>query len=192
MPTFTLEEGESDAGKCDCCGKITKTIWGYISRKGLCCAVYYVSWTEGHRERGATFLISLGDWENEEATDRQSFALRLKMMPTGAAFMMVDAAKTQWARNEAPLSEMSLSDATQNDAEENASEEKETARGELLGVMLSRESALVSPLKADVFAIADLILDRDKRFKPFLKPPALPDFMKPRSVMKPPRNMKWN
>ena len=178
MPKFTLEEGESDEGKCDCCGKTTKTIWGFIHRNKLCCAVYYVSWTEGHRERGATFLISLGDWEGEEVTDRQSFALRLKMMPTGAAFMMVDAAKTQCGKNEtAP-----------NETEQDEAEQKD-----LLGVMLDRETALISPLKADVFAIADLILDRDKRFKPFLKPQNLPSFLKPRSVMKPLRNNnKWN
>ena len=164
MPPYTLEEGESDEGKCDCCGKTTKTIWGFISRDGSCCAVYYVSWTEGHRERGATFLISLGDWEDEESQDKQSFALRLKMMPTGAAFMVVDAGKTQWAQNE-------------------------TAQNDVLGVLLNRETALASPLKTDVFAIADLILDRDKRFKPFLKPQTL---LKSPTRMKPLRNTKWN
>ncbi len=160
MPTYTLEQGESSEGKCDCCGKTTKTIWGFISRKDSCCAVYYVSWTEGHRERGATFLISMGDWQSEASEDRQSFALRLKMMPTGAAFMVVDATKTQWGRSE--LTELA---AQENAAQDNAAE------NDLLGVMLDRETALASPLKSDVFAIADLILDKDRRFKPFLKPP---------------------
>ena len=161
MPKFTLEEGESDEGLCECCGKTTKTIWGFISRNKLCRAVYYVSWTEGHQERGATFLISLGDWEGEESADRQSFALRLKMMPTGAAFMMVDAAKTQWAKDGA-------------------------AQNDILGVMLDRAAALVSPLKADVFAIADLILDQDKRFKPFLK------MNPPLKIPKRTQNLPWN
>ena len=167
MSTYMLEQGESSSGKCDCCGKTTKTIWGFISQDESCRAVYYVSWTEGHRERGATFLICLGDWEDEDASDRLSFALRLRMMPSGAAFMVVDAAKTQWAK-EKPV---------ENDP---------------LGLLLNRETALASPLKKDVFAIADLILDQDKRFQSFLKPPALPSFLKQKSMLRPPGNMKWN
>ena len=178
MPKFTLEQGESDEGLCECCGKTTKTIWGFIHRNNKCRAVYYVSWTMEHREQGATFLVCMGDWEAEEPADRQSFALRLKMMPSGAAFMVVDAVKTQWAKK---------------DAEQNETAEGETPQKDILGVMLDRETALASPLKTDVFAIADLILDQDKRIKPFLKPPALPPFLKPRSVMKPLRNNnKWN
>ena len=183
MPKFTLEQGESEEGHCDCCGKTTKTIWGFIHRNNKRRAVYYVSWTMEHRERGATFLISLGDWEAEESADRQSFALRLKMMPAGAAFMVVDATKTQWAKNET----------AQDEAPQKETADSEPGKKDILGVMLTRETALISPLKTDVFAIADLILDRDRRFQSFIKPQPLPSFLKPRSVMRPLRNNnKWN
>ena len=140
MPKYTLEEGESSKGEaCACCGEKTRTVWGYIKRDGIPRAVYYVSWTQRHQERGALFLLSVGDWEAKTPNARESFALAFRLLPTGPAFMIVDASETNWARNE------------------------------LLGVMLDRETALASPLKTEVFAIADGILGQDKRFQSFFE-----------------------
>jgi hypothetical protein len=102
-------------------------------------AVYYIRWTEGHVERGAQLTVSIGAWGEGTTPDgRSCIAIECRMGVDRPGFMIVDAA---------PLS---------------------SPDSEFLGVHLSRDAALASPLKPELFAILDAVVERDARFRRFL------------------------
>jgi hypothetical protein len=92
VPLVVEPDGEHESDPCACCGTRTYTIWGYIAKADITLAVYYVSWTPGHLERGASFEFILGNWRAEStAADRRAIMLRYGVTPQAAGFMVVDA-----------------------------------------------------------------------------------------------------
>jgi hypothetical protein len=132
-------DGETTLDACDDCGHPTRSVWGYVSSARAARAAYFIRWTDGHLERGALLVISIGAWgQDAHAPDRVCVALQCRMGVDRPQFMVVDAAPVPWAR------------------------------GEFLGVKLSRESALAHAAIQEVFAISDRIVADDQRFRSFL------------------------
>lgn len=82
--------GSKDFGPCDCCGAMSRSVWGYVYRDGNAEAAYFVQWTFGEVERhGANVDVIVGSWgEGATAEGRSAVALEFRR---GQGFLLVDA-----------------------------------------------------------------------------------------------------
>lgn len=134
MPLLTIETaGEAVFGTCDCCGKTTRRVWGFVHADASAYASYFVQWSEGHvSEYGAAWDLIIGEWgDGTSADDRYAVRLRYRNDDEAFGFMVVDA--------EAGAYESLASHA------------------------LLREDIIGRPLAKDVFAICDAIFLQDPR-----------------------------
>ncbi len=141
MPNvLTIEpDGAAVHGACPDCGRNTRSVWGYISNQAGARAVYFIRWTDGHLERGAQVIVSIGAWGTGAlASNRTAFGLECRVDATGPSFMLVDAENLPWGTEE------------------------------FLGTKLTRATALSHPLKPEIFEILDELVVRDPRFRAFL------------------------
>lgn len=100
--------GESQ-GHCDCCGKTTRRVWGWVHRDDTTLAAYFVGWTEGMPDHGVAFDLALGRWgEGSGPNDRQAAALDYRH--DANAFMVVDASGRTADRPEIASSALSRAD----------------------------------------------------------------------------------
>jgi hypothetical protein len=83
---------QNDVGPCECCGSMSRTVWGYLSVDGQSRAVYYVQWTLGQVPRhGANVDLIMGEW-GEDATPEKRVAVSLvyRVGPDGPEFSSID------------------------------------------------------------------------------------------------------
>src|SRR4029453_16027485 len=82
-----------NSGRCACCGKSRRTVWGYVYRDGGPRACYFVEWTLGRRDCSARFDVVVGDWsDGTTEDDRKVVSLEYRLLDTGPSFAVVDAA----------------------------------------------------------------------------------------------------
>jgi hypothetical protein len=128
-----VEPGEESFGHCDCCGRTSHSIWGFIRQVGgPGVAAYWVHWTEGHiEELGADFDLVVGTWgEGTSSADRAAVSLLYREQEDGSPSIMVV------------------------DAEEKPSlADKALKRGEIIG----------TPLAPQIFALIDAVFLQEKR-----------------------------
>jgi hypothetical protein len=139
MSELAIEpDGEADHAPCSDCGRSTRSVWGYVSNEDGARAVYFIRWTDGHRERGAQLILSIGAWgEGSHPRDRSAFGFECRV-DVSPSFMLVDADGLPWGSEE------------------------------LLGTKLTRDDALAHPLKAEVFDILDALVAQERRFHAFV------------------------
>lgn len=132
-------DGEAIHEPCADCGHSTRSVWGYISDERGARAVYFIRWTEGHLERGAQLIVSIGAWgDGARPQDRRCVGIECRMGDDRPGFMVVDATDLPWAHEE------------------------------FLGAKLSRDVALADPIATEVFAMLDRLVDDEPRFRAFL------------------------
>jgi hypothetical protein len=90
---LTIElSGEKTFGPCDCCGEMTKRVWGFVYNRETAQAAYFVEWTPGHEGSNANFDLIIGTWGDDADTSmRKAVSLEFRKLETGPAFMVVDA-----------------------------------------------------------------------------------------------------
>ena len=129
-----VELGEESFGHCDCCGRASRTVQGYLQEvDGPSLAVYYVRWTDGHLDEvGADFELVIGAWgDGTSPADRAVVALRYYPDQDGpGSFMVVDAE---------PMPS-------------------------LAAAALKRDEVIGTPLASQVFAMIDAAWEQDGRF----------------------------
>jgi hypothetical protein len=77
-----------NSGRCACCGKVKRTVWGFVYRDGGPRACYFVEATIGHACT-ARFDVVVGEWfDGTTEDDRKAVSLEYR----GDAFNVVDAA----------------------------------------------------------------------------------------------------
>ena len=92
MPLTLQPDGSKDYGPCECCGNMSRTVWGYIHRNDEMVAVYYVSWTLGRIDHGARVELIIGKWDDDaSADDRSAVALACRLQNNQPQFMIRDA-----------------------------------------------------------------------------------------------------
>jgi hypothetical protein len=135
MPLRIEPTGAKDFGPCECCHRDTRRVWGYVHGVGRIEAAYFVEWTLGGvREHGAHFDLIVGRWgEGAERAERVAVALELRVLDSGPAFMVIDAARRAFSRSD------------------------------LVGRALSREEVVGTPLARHVFDIVDAVWLQDRR-----------------------------
>lgn len=65
-------DGDNVTGRCACCARVSRCLWGNVSIGDATVAIYYVHWTVGHvAEVGADLDLIIGPWgEDTSAADR--------------------------------------------------------------------------------------------------------------------------
>jgi hypothetical protein len=125
---FQVQRTGQSSGHCDCCGTVTKRIWGIVSQGRTGVAAYFVTWTTGRPDHGAAFDLIVGAWgEGATSADRSAVALEFRVVGGSPQFMVVDA------------------------------ETRPTADSGLVGKALARADVIGSPLAAHVFEIVDAV-----------------------------------
>jgi hypothetical protein len=81
-----------NSGKCACCGKFRRTVWGYVYKDGGPRACYFVEWTIGRRDCSARFDVVVGSWfDGTTEDDREAVSLEYRLLDSGPSFSVVDA-----------------------------------------------------------------------------------------------------
>ena len=124
-----------DLGPCECCGNITRRVWGFVHRGDPTEAAYFVQWTPGSvLKHGAHFDLILGRWgDGATRSDRVAISLAFRQTPDGPQFMVIDAA------------------------------DRYVADSDLVGRALRRDEALDSPFAKRAFEIVDAVWLQDPR-----------------------------
>src|SRR5437870_12701119 len=134
--TLEIEQtGAKDLGPCDCCGNLTRRVWGLAHRGEATEAAYFVEWTAGAVARhGAQFDLVIGRWgDGATSADRVAVSLAFRHTSAGPQFMVVDAS------------------------------ERSTAVSGVVGRALNGCDVLNTPLATQAFAIVDAIWLQDDR-----------------------------
>ena len=93
-PPITVEtDGGHDSGPCECCGNMSRIVWGWLGEGDVTIAAYSVHWTLGRvDDHGANFDLIVGKWgDDSRPEDRFVVAVALRWMPGGPQFMVIDA-----------------------------------------------------------------------------------------------------
>jgi hypothetical protein len=133
---IVIEPGDSqDAGRCDCCGNLSRTVWGYVYDADVPVAAYYVNWTLGRIDHGANFDLVVGKWgEGASLEDRSVVALAFQWSADGPQFIIIDAAGRPSAKP-----------------------------GALAATALRRDQVVGTPLASKAFEMLDAIWIQDER-----------------------------
>lgn len=82
-----------NSGRCACCGKVRRTVWGYVFSDGGPRACYFVEWTLGRADCTARIDVVVGDWnDGTTEADRAAVAFEYHLHHGAPAFHVVDAA----------------------------------------------------------------------------------------------------
>jgi len=140
MAKITIEQGpEQEPKYCTCCGNKTLTVHGFVYNDNNAYAVYFASWTLGHRERGVSMAIGLGEWGDGSSPEkRRSMGLECRTTGDQYQFVVIEPEQSPWGKSE------------------------------FLGRMLPREKALDDIQIKEFFQIADHIIQEDPRVRAFL------------------------
>jgi len=114
---------------------MSRTVWGYVYRRGRAEAAYFVRWTLGgvHRHGAGVDLI-IGRWgEGAGPADRSAVSLEYRIDKGPPAFMVIDSA------------------------------DRDVANSELVGKSLARSEVIGTPLAQTAFDIVDAIWLQDER-----------------------------
>src|SRR5262249_23260691 len=129
------QAGSADTGNCQCCGRTSRCVWGYVHSDQGTLAAYFVHWTLGHvSSHGANIDLIVGRWgDNTSSDDRCAVSLAYRQLDTGPSFMVLDAATRDIAENS------------------------------LVGRALARTQVIGHPICDDVFAVCDAVWMQDPR-----------------------------
>jgi hypothetical protein len=133
---FTVEtDSLTSTGVCDCCGRTSRRLTGYVHTGDATIAAYIVHWTVGHfPELNANVDLIIGNWgDNTTAADRIAVSLEMAIVDDRPTYMVIDAGS------------------------------RPVAQSSLVGAALSRPDVIGTPLAAEVFAVIDAISEQDDR-----------------------------
>jgi len=90
---LTIEaSGEKSFGPCECCGEMTKRVWGFVYEANTALVAYFVEWTPGHEGSSTNFDLILGAWgDGTDNSARKAVSLEFRRLEFGPAFMVIDA-----------------------------------------------------------------------------------------------------
>jgi len=124
---------------CGCCGFPSAVLTRFVLEDGDLHAVCYVLLSEGHLDRTARAVVSIGPWgSGASPSDRTAFSLDLRSRDKNFAAFVRDAGESPWRNID------------------------------LLGRMLDRDEALQHPLCAEAFGIADRLFAQDELLRDYL------------------------
>jgi hypothetical protein len=134
--------GSNDYGPCECCGNMSRCVWGFVHAPQGSLAAYSVHWTLTRvPDHGANFDLVIGKWgEGATPADRVVVSLAYRLGETGPSFMVIDPT------------------------------DRPVASGGLADRALLRADVVGKPIAREAFAIVDAILAQDARVAELMGP----------------------
>jgi hypothetical protein len=133
--SLEIELGRESESRCGCCGKLSHTLRGFVTRDGDAHAVYMAGYTEGHDEQEGTLLVSIGDWTDSGGHEsRTAVCMKVRAIEGRPQVMVVGPSDCPWGDVQ------------------------------VLGAIATREQALARPDIKDYFHVVDHVLVSDERF----------------------------
>lgn len=135
---FDVEPTEESGGICNCCGSVSRKVWGFVHQDGRTVAAYFVHWTVGKslETHPANFDLIYGRWgDGAQKEDRCAISLIHFENQDRPGVMVID-----------------------------ADSRPHTSNG-LAGSALRRDEVVGTPLASQVFAIFDAVLLQDPRLR---------------------------
>ena len=140
MPSYSIELNEYvKPFLCDHCGEQSLTVWGWIGKDNAAHAVYYLGLMTGHSDSSVRLTLSIGGWGDGGDPSVRRWCF-IEVRPT-----------------------MDNCDMMIREPEESVYYGKP-----LLGIAMSRDETLASPLRDEFFAVADLIVFNDPAVRSYL------------------------
>jgi hypothetical protein len=138
---ISLEVGENEnQSQCHCCGRAGSTGHGFIYRDGSAYAIYYVAWSSAHPDRGVSFAVAIGEWdEGTTAMDRTCAGIEAYEGQAKIFFRFIGPDASPWANTE------------------------------LLGPILDRQAALKHPLKSEFLRLCEMVVRNHPAVREFLR-----------------------
>jgi hypothetical protein len=88
---INLEYAGASEAACDCCATATHRVWGWAYLHGEAIAAYFVKWTIGKPDHGASVDLIVGRWGEGALPDqRESVSLDYRIHDGSPSFMVVD------------------------------------------------------------------------------------------------------
>jgi len=134
--------GADETGRCECCGRVSRKVWGLVRRDGAAYATYFVHWTVGHVFENRAYLdVILGKWgEGTTASNRYAVHLEYRILDNGPSMMIRDS-DPKYVSSTLAVHHLK--------------------RGDIIG----------DPLADMVFAVCDAALEQDHRLAPLWEAP---------------------
>ena len=88
MLTVVLDQ-TFDPTPCECCGKTTRGVSGWIEDSDKTLAAYLIHWTQSSKEHDANFDLIFGKW-GDEATPNDRSVASFAYRPSENSFMVID------------------------------------------------------------------------------------------------------
>lgn len=99
MPELTRATAFPDSEshyECECCGRMSRTIWGTVRDPFGEVVVYSCQWTIGGPEHPANVDLIMGPWDDESTPeDRVLISLLFRRREASGDFMVIDAEERQ-------------------------------------------------------------------------------------------------
>jgi hypothetical protein len=129
--------GEKEFGPCNCCGGMSRSVWGYVYRSRVVEAAYFVQWTVGHvAEHGAHVDLIIGLWgEGSNRQDRVAVSMEFRRTKEGPQLMVIDSSL------------------------------RPVATSELVGRLLARSDVIGTSLAQQAYDIVDCLWLNDRRIE---------------------------
>jgi hypothetical protein len=130
---FFVEPWDENSTPCDCCGKMSRVVWGGIATKKSTVAAYYVQWTVNAPQHDANIDLILGNMDDDSTpSERVLVSLLYRARPSGGVMVI---------------------DGTGRPVDDR----------EICRQAMKRDEVIGTPLAADVFALVDAIWLQDPR-----------------------------
>ena len=93
-PLLTVEmDALTTTGVCDCCGRVSRRLTGYVHEGEATLAAYLIHWTVGHfPELTANVDLIMGRWgDTTSAADRVAVSLEIGLVDDKPSYRVIDA-----------------------------------------------------------------------------------------------------
>ena len=135
-------DGEN-VSTCDCCGSMSRKVWGYLHLKlAGTLAAYFMHWTPGASlaTHPANFDLIVGPWGEDEGEEKRCAVALIQFEgENGPGVMVID------------------------------SESRSSSYSGLAKIMTDRNDVISTPFASSVFAMYDAALVQDHRLNQFLR-----------------------
>ena len=143
MAHYEVEIGEDETSSvCACCGRASSSGHGFVYKNGDAYAIYWAAWSTLHSGKKVSFALGIGEWDDDAtADDRAWFGLDVFATTDRYLLRVVDP-------KDSPLHDI-----------------------ESLGRMMSRSAGIKHPLRGEVFAIMERVLEHHPAVRRYLSLP---------------------
>ncbi|QTD48892.1 hypothetical protein [Sulfidibacter corallicola] len=140
MTKYSVEIGENEEkSTCHCCKRISYNGHGFVYKDNDAYGVYYAAWSPEHEVKQVSFAISLGDWDSSSTIrDRTCFGFQITDDRDDVTFSAIGPESSPWPNSD------------------------------LLGEMISRQSALIHPLFQEALLISEKVVRSHETISQYL------------------------